>query len=100
MQRGDKVIYQDNVYKIDDIDPDGNCIIETLEVFDMGVTCQAIVEYAHVRELKPVEEPMNKYPAGPASKAAKMQDKENVKKSKENDDYFGTFKKINKVLGK
>lgn len=87
MQKGDRVIYHNQVYKIDDIDPDGFCIIETEEVFDMGITHQAIVEFAHLRELKLViEETMIKYPpAGPASKAVKMQDKENVKKSKEID---------------
>ncbi len=62
MKKGDRVIYQNLgelcsfVYKIDDIDPDGNCIIETEEIFDMGITHQALVEFAQVRNLKLVEE--------------------------------------------
>lgn len=91
MKKGDKVIYQDDVYKIDDIDPDGNCIIETLKAYNVGVHCQPIVEYVHVRELEPVA------PAGPVSRIIKEQDKENVKKSK---DLVGTIRKIDKVLGK
>ena len=56
MKKGDRVLWGTTIYKIDDIDPDGNCIIETEECFDFGVTTQTIVEFAHVRDLKPVEE--------------------------------------------